>query len=33
MKSLAKLLSEAFARNVFTEPIPRVAQIRLRPDH
>lgn len=33
MKNLAKLLCEAFARGVFTEPIPPVAQIRLRPDH
>jgi hypothetical protein len=33
MKNLARLLSEAFAHKVFTEPIPPVAQIRLRPDH
>ena len=33
IKNLARLLSEAFAHKVFTEPIPPVAQIRLRPDH
>lgn len=31
-KNLAKLLSEAFMREVFAGPIPCVAQIRLRPD-
>jgi hypothetical protein len=33
LKNLAKLLSQAFATSVFTEPILPPAQIRLRPDH
>lgn len=32
VKNLAKLLALAFATQIFTEPIPKVAQIRLKPD-